>query len=577
MSHIHPLLFVAGLALPQHSLPRNLQASGPDGIAWGDYDGDGRLDVLAVGAEGRLQLLANRPESGFEDASVAAGLAAIDAVALALWGDYDGDGRADLFVARRAGKSMLLRSETGGFVDVSVDAGLSIEEPVLDAHWLDEDGDGRLDLHVVTEASRCIWRGLDGGFFEPVELGLRGGADGPPAGWAGPTDPAAAHALALSASADTAPRRSPGLAGPPNLGAQAAPRWGPSSPSSANASAPLTPCAEAIRDQANPGTCLSASSAATLGRLYPLSSKLFVSEASGNVGIGTTAPVYRLHVAGKIVSGTLNSATGTQAAVSGGQNNAASGSHAAIGGGRSNLASGDDSTVGGGRSNSAATASATVGGGYSNKALGSESEANTVGGGKFNAAGADSASYNCSFNTVGGGLINYAGGLGSYTYYCSGNTVGGGRANAAGGDFYSYDNTVGGGYLNYAGGPLVEGATVPAARAAGRLRTTPSPRAVEPGRSTPAHSSGGTGRTWTRPRPQRTSSTCTQRAGSESSRPASPRLRWLSTRPARSASARRLRKPRSRSRDTSGAPGRAAVRSPPTTQATRTSASTSPG
>ncbi len=53
-------------------------------------------------------------------------------------------------------------------------------------------------------------------------------------------------------------------------------------------------CANTVRDQTS-GDCLEADSTPTLGRLYPMSSRLNVSLA-GDVGMGTTAPGGRLHV-----------------------------------------------------------------------------------------------------------------------------------------------------------------------------------------------------------------------------------------------------------------------------------------
>jgi hypothetical protein len=57
------------------------------------------------------------------------------------------------------------------------------------------------------------------------------------------------------------------------------------------------PCANAIRDQANPGSCIEASTAPALGKIYPLSANLFVS-SNGDVGIGTGEPAAKLEVAG---------------------------------------------------------------------------------------------------------------------------------------------------------------------------------------------------------------------------------------------------------------------------------------
>ncbi len=59
-------------------------------------------------------------------------------------------------------------------------------------------------------------------------------------------------------------------------------------------------CAEAIRDSADPGTCIEASSVPQLGKLLPLSDRLFVSPATGFVGVGTTFPTRPLEVVGSL-------------------------------------------------------------------------------------------------------------------------------------------------------------------------------------------------------------------------------------------------------------------------------------
>jgi hypothetical protein len=61
-------------------------------------------------------------------------------------------------------------------------------------------------------------------------------------------------------------------------------------------------CADSIEDVSNPGTCLVASSVPSLGKLLPMSSRLYVSPSSGFVGIGTTFPFRPLQVVGPIAS-----------------------------------------------------------------------------------------------------------------------------------------------------------------------------------------------------------------------------------------------------------------------------------
>jgi hypothetical protein len=159
-----------------------------------DYDNDGRLDVIMVrgGWENaaRLTLLRNAGAGRFEDVTVAAGLGEPIASRSAAWGDYDNDGRVDLYVCGEyattssagllAGDSSVLRSDPrnhgrlyhnngdGTFTDVAEGAGVRNDRYAKGASWGDFDNDGDLDLFVSNfgKVSRLYRNEGDGRFSD---------------------------------------------------------------------------------------------------------------------------------------------------------------------------------------------------------------------------------------------------------------------------------------------------------------------------------------------------------------------------------------------------------------------------
>jgi hypothetical protein len=140
---------------------RQMPESMSGGVGLLDFDGDGWLDVYAVQGgpfpprPGRPpfgdRLFRNRGDGTFEDATISSGLAALPGgygygVAV---GDYDSDGRPDIFVSRWRSYALYRNSGGGRFEDVTERAGLAGDRGwPTSAALADLDGDGDLDLYV---------------------------------------------------------------------------------------------------------------------------------------------------------------------------------------------------------------------------------------------------------------------------------------------------------------------------------------------------------------------------------------------------------------------------------------------
>ena len=121
------------------------------GVAAGDVDGDGRVDLYFAGMDGPNQLYRNLGGWRFEDIAEEAGVAAVDRFSTgAVFADVDGDGDVDLLVNALGGPNALyLNDGTGHFTDGTEEAGLSSTLGSMSMALADIDGDGDLDLYVV--------------------------------------------------------------------------------------------------------------------------------------------------------------------------------------------------------------------------------------------------------------------------------------------------------------------------------------------------------------------------------------------------------------------------------------------
>ena len=130
------------------------------GLAIFDYDGDGRPDIFftngaalpsleKTGPQYWNRLYHNEGHMKFRDVTQEAGVAGAGYSMGAAAGDYDNDGRPDLFVAG-VNRNILYHNLGGGhFEDVTAKAGIRSGEWAVAAGWFDYDNDGLLDLWVV--------------------------------------------------------------------------------------------------------------------------------------------------------------------------------------------------------------------------------------------------------------------------------------------------------------------------------------------------------------------------------------------------------------------------------------------
>jgi hypothetical protein len=121
---------------------------GPGGITAVDFDNDGFYDLfIPDGVASRL--LRNKGDGTFEDVTAKAGLSGLDGVSVGVFADYDNDGFKDLFVSRTFKHNQLFHNNGDGtFTDVTAKSGIGDDCCTTVASWGDYDNDGRLDLFV---------------------------------------------------------------------------------------------------------------------------------------------------------------------------------------------------------------------------------------------------------------------------------------------------------------------------------------------------------------------------------------------------------------------------------------------
>jgi hypothetical protein len=151
-------------------LPETLGA----GCAFFDADGDGWQDILLIDGmdftpKGRRTVAAlyrNNHDGTFTDITAGSGLdVQMYGMGVAI-GDYDNDGRDDVYISALGGDHLFHNEGNGKFKDVTKESGIDNNSLAASAAWLDYDRDGKLDLFVANyvqwSPKNDLWCSLDG-------------------------------------------------------------------------------------------------------------------------------------------------------------------------------------------------------------------------------------------------------------------------------------------------------------------------------------------------------------------------------------------------------------------------------
>jgi hypothetical protein len=151
-------------------LPETLGA----GCAFFDFDSDGWPDILLINSKdftprGRRSLAAlyhNNHNGTFTDVTAGSGLdVEMYGLGVAI-GDYDNDGRDDVYITALEGDRLFHNQGSGKFRDVTQASGMHNASFGTSAAWLDYDRDGKLDLFVANYVQWTqkgdLWCSLDG-------------------------------------------------------------------------------------------------------------------------------------------------------------------------------------------------------------------------------------------------------------------------------------------------------------------------------------------------------------------------------------------------------------------------------
>ena len=163
------LLIVAAFMLPNSALVAKASslnlayaknAKCTDGHVSGDFDGDGKTDVFSIQSSGQWRMssagTATYIKLGYDPAQKLSGLR---------FGDFDGDCKTDVFSVQSSGQWRMSSGGTAGYIKLGYDP----DRTIKDLRFGDFDGDGKTDVFSVQSSGQ--WRMSSSGTAGYIKLG----------------------------------------------------------------------------------------------------------------------------------------------------------------------------------------------------------------------------------------------------------------------------------------------------------------------------------------------------------------------------------------------------------------------
>ena len=160
--------------VPITDFPDSANTSGSFAAIWGDYNGDSKPDLfLATSGDSNLFFTQTIDRQFMRDTGSEIVLDGTDSRSAA-WADYDNDGDLDLVVVRFNRENILYKNNGDGtFAPQSESPVSELARTSTDAAWGDYDGDGYLDLIVVSrDNGNELFHNNGDGTFARVDTGV---------------------------------------------------------------------------------------------------------------------------------------------------------------------------------------------------------------------------------------------------------------------------------------------------------------------------------------------------------------------------------------------------------------------